>query len=81
MTMKRRYHRYVDEGKGERTLEEDLRREVTDYLLRVMRGEEAGTTASMKAAEMLVKCLTMTNESAEGVPVPVIIDDVREEKR
>ncbi len=48
--------------------------------MRVMRGEEAGTSAGMKAAEMLVKCLGAVSQSAEDAPAPVIIDDVRREE-
>lgn len=66
---------------GDRLEELELRREVTEYLLRVMRGEEAGTAQSMKAAEMLVKCFGSLQEGSGSQDRPVIIDDVRREER
>ena len=49
--------------------------EILKYLSGVMRGEE-GSTAAMKAAELLGKRLGLFEERAEALPAPVIIDDL-----
>lgn len=50
--------------------------EVLEYWTRVMRGEEGGGQAAMKAAELLGRRMGLFSESVERPEAPVIVDDV-----
>ena len=50
--------------------------EVLAFLTGVMRGDEDGSTQNLKAAELLGKRLGLFADRGEGLPAPVIIDDL-----
>ena len=53
--------------------------EVLSFLSGVLRGTESGSTAAMKAAELLVKRMGMFGECEDALPAPVIYDDIPSE--
>lgn len=53
--------------------------EILQYLTGVMRGEDSGGQAAMKAAEMLGKRMGLFSEPQDALPPPVLLDDIPEE--
>ncbi len=53
--------------------------EVLQYLTGVMRGEDGGGTAAMKAAELLGKRMGLFSEPQEELPAPILLDDLGRE--
>lgn len=53
--------------------------EILQYLTGVMRGEDSGGQAAMKAAELLGKRLGLFSEPQEALPPPILLDDIPED--
>lgn len=53
--------------------------EVLSFLSGVLRGTESGSTAAMKAAELLGKRMGLFGECEDALPAPVIYDDIPSE--
>ena len=71
------------ENSEENSLKEDISKEITDFLLGVLRSEEDGAKKDaivknkMKAAEMLEKRLNIFYDEEDSV---IIIDDIPDEE-